>query len=85
MSVTIVCDADRKTVLTPATAQTVGFGLERQYSPEAMPVVEAYLEAVKAAAEKARAVFREEREAAEKVFRAMYPEGLLPDVRSEGE
>ena len=83
MPIMQICDADCKTVLTPDTLKVIGWGHKRIYSPEAIKDVEAYHEAVIAAAAEARVLFIKRQEKAAKAFHKKYPDGKLPDEPDE--
>ena len=78
MAVIHVCDSDGKTVITGDPVE-YGFGIKRVYCRAVEADMDAYVEAVKAGAAKAREVFRAEREEARKVLLAKYPDAKLPD------
>lgn len=79
MPIVIICDADRKTVLTAEEAQRAGWGLVRFYGPDAIQAVDEFSTEMLAAAKEARELFKTRTDEAREKFRELYPDGLLPD------
>lgn len=73
-----ICDATGRK-LEPGEGELTTWGFQRIYAPEVIESVDEYTTELMAAANFARMVFEEKREALRAKWHEVYPDGLLPD------